>query len=197
MTVARGHHRQPARGRLVADNLVQLGHRGLRCRWPAARRRRRTRDVVASTTGHPRWTRAAGLDLDEELIIYAGTATPSTASRRSASCSNAPPSVGDFCHTDEMASSPAACAARDRCPTTSPWPASTTIDVGLWGLTTVTQHAHEQGARAALALLAALNEDLDGPGDGTDLARLTVQLVPRESTRAVRATPTASDPKGV
>ncbi len=67
-----------------------------------------------------------------------------------------------------------------------------------WGLTTITQHAHEQGARAALALLAALDEDLDdGQSDGSDLVKLTVQLVPRETTRAVSGVDSAaSDQKG-
>jgi LacI family transcriptional regulator, repressor for deo operon, udp, cdd, tsx, nupC, and nupG len=69
-----------------------------------------------------------------------------------------------FCHTDEMAYGALAAlrAAGIRCPE----------DVSVagfdghplaryWGLTTVDQHAHEQGLRAALALIAALGEGLE------------------------------------
>ena len=51
----------------------------------------------------------------------------------------------------------------------------------LWGLTTVTQHAHRQGVRAATALLGALNDTEDiGNGETSDL---TVEQITRETTR--------------
>ena len=67
-----------------------------------------------------------------------------------------------FCHTDEMAFGAIAALRRAgiRCPEDisvagfDDHPMS-----AYWGLTTITQHAHEQGARAALALLAALDEE--------------------------------------
>ena len=94
-----------------------------------------------------------------------------------------------FCHTDEMAFGAIAALRRAgiRCPEDMSVAGFDDHPMSVyWGLTTITQHAHEQGARAALALLAALDEDTDdGQVDASELVNLTVQLVPRESTRAV------------
>jgi DNA-binding LacI/PurR family transcriptional regulator len=52
-----------------------------------------------------------------------------------------------------------------------------------WGLTTISQHAHQQGVRSATALLNAMRPDDEpvGPGRHRDLA---VELLVRETTAA-------------
>jgi DNA-binding LacI/PurR family transcriptional regulator len=56
-----------------------------------------------------------------------------------------------------------------------------------WGLTTVNQHAHEQGERAALTMIRALSVD-EHNGDTSRPERedLQVELVVRATTGPVR-----------
>ena len=89
-----------------------------------------------------------------------------------------------FCHTDELAFGAMAVLRRHgvRCPE----------DISIagfddhpmaryWGLTTVSQHAHQQGIRAAYALVDALEgqvpDQIPRP-----VADLRVELVVRETT---------------
>ena len=54
-----------------------------------------------------------------------------------------------------------------------------------WGLTTVSQHAHEQGVRAAQAMIKAVS----GDGNGSDKAQpsdLKVELLVRDTTGPAR-----------
>jgi DNA-binding LacI/PurR family transcriptional regulator len=52
-----------------------------------------------------------------------------------------------------------------------------------WGLTTVTQHAYEQGVRAAHAMISALAPDgHDGNGSKEKPAELRVELIVRGTT---------------
>jgi DNA-binding LacI/PurR family transcriptional regulator len=54
-----------------------------------------------------------------------------------------------------------------------------------WGLTTVSQHAHEQGVRAAYAMIGAVGaNDYDGPVPSQD--ELQVELVVRGTTGHAR-----------
>jgi LacI family transcriptional regulator, repressor for deo operon, udp, cdd, tsx, nupC, and nupG len=56
-----------------------------------------------------------------------------------------------------------------------------------WGLTTVNQHAHEQGERAALAMITALaGDDHNGDGSRQELEDLRVELIVRGTTGPVR-----------
>jgi DNA-binding LacI/PurR family transcriptional regulator len=48
-----------------------------------------------------------------------------------------------------------------------------------WGLTTVSQHAHEQGVRAAMAMIKALDSDPNGAKQADELR---VELVVRGTT---------------
>jgi DNA-binding LacI/PurR family transcriptional regulator len=88
-----------------------------------------------------------------------------------------------FCHTDELAFGALATLRHHglHCPT----------DISVvgfddhpmaryWGLTTVSQHAHEQGVRAAYALVDTLEEN-EHP-QHRPVADLTVELVVRETT---------------
>jgi LacI family transcriptional regulator, repressor for deo operon, udp, cdd, tsx, nupC, and nupG len=180
--------------RLVAEHLVALGHRRIAVLDGRLPDTGDTRLWTQRTQGIREGLRAAGLELAEDLIVYGGdchgehgeAAIATLLERTSSSSSGLPSAI--FCHTDEMAFGAIAALRRAgiRCPE----------DISVagfddhamsayWGLTTVTQHAHEQGARAARALLAGLNEDLDGALGAADMPVLTEQLVARETTRAV------------
>lgn len=177
--------------RLIADHLVQLGHRRIAVldgRMPDAGD---TRLWSQRTLGIRDGLRAAGLDLDDELIVYAGDCHSEHGERAIATllARDARPTA-IFCHTDEMAFGALAALRRAgiRCPEDISVAGFDDHSMSTyWGLTTVTQHAHEQGARAAYALLAALNEELAAEAEAFDPAVLTVELVPRETTRAVSA----------
>jgi LacI family transcriptional regulator, repressor for deo operon, udp, cdd, tsx, nupC, and nupG len=56
-----------------------------------------------------------------------------------------------------------------------------------WGLTTVNQHAHEQGERAALAMISALEADGHNADESQqELQDLRVELIVRGTTGPVR-----------
>jgi DNA-binding LacI/PurR family transcriptional regulator len=98
-----------------------------------------------------------------------------------------------FCHTDEMAFGAVAAlrAAGLRCPDDVSIAAFDDHPMSQWwGLTTVDQHAHEQGERAALAMIGALAED-EHNGNGSrqeleELEEFRVELVVRGTTGPVR-----------
>jgi DNA-binding LacI/PurR family transcriptional regulator len=50
-----------------------------------------------------------------------------------------------------------------------------------WGLTTVSQHAHEQGVRAALAMIEAVSEEASG-SQQEPAEELHVELLVRGTT---------------
>jgi LacI family transcriptional regulator, repressor for deo operon, udp, cdd, tsx, nupC, and nupG len=167
-----------AGGRLIGEHLLSLGHRDIAIldgRIPG-----KLDNVVwdLRTNGLRDRAREAGFDIDNADIVSAGDCRAPDGERAMQSILDSgrrlPTAV--FCHTDEMAYGALAAlrAAGIRCPE----------DVSVagfdghplaryWGLTTVDQHAHEQGLRAAQALIAALGE---GP-DAEDQDQLTVELV--------------------
>ena len=116
------------------------------------------------TEGLREAVRSAGFDIDNDMVIEPGECFAADGERGATMLleSGRPLPTAIFCHTDEMAfGAIAACAEpASGAPRTSPSPAST---VTRWrtcgGLTTVTQHAHQQGTRAARALLRALADD--------------------------------------
>jgi DNA-binding LacI/PurR family transcriptional regulator len=174
-----------AGGRLAAEHLLGLGHRRIGIidgrmpdrpgAWMWQHRTQGLRSAV----------RAAGLDIDPAHVVAPGDCHPADGERAMAELldrsGERPTAV--FCHTDELAFGAIATLRRRglHCPT----------DVSLvgfddhpmaryWGLTTITQHAHEQGERAAYALVDALEDD-ERP-QHWPLEDLTVELVVRETT---------------
>jgi LacI family transcriptional regulator, repressor for deo operon, udp, cdd, tsx, nupC, and nupG len=155
-----------AGGRLIGEHLLSLGHRDIAImdgRIPG-----KLDNVVwdLRTNGLRDRAREAGFDIDNADIVLAGDcrAPDGESAMRSILDSGRRLPTAVFCHTDEMAYGALAAlrAAGIRCPE----------DVSVagfdghplaryWGLTTVDQHAHEQGLRAALALIAALGEGLE------------------------------------
>ena len=174
-----------AGGRLVAEHLLGLGHRRIGIldgRIPG----KPDHGVWENRTqGLCEAVRGAGLDIDPTHVVAAGDCHPGDGERAMAELLDRPGErpTAIFCHTDELAFG-AIATLRHRglhCPT----------DISVagfdghpmaryWGLTTVSQHAHEQGIRAAYALVDVL-------GDTEELVRqpvenLTVELVVRETT---------------
>ena len=102
--------------------------------------------------------------------------------------SAASPPSAIFCHSDPLAFGVLSVLRQSglRCPQDVAVAAFDDHPMSrFWGLTTVSQHAHEQGVRAAEALVSTMHGVPDHPlaqgaPDGHDL---TVQLVVRESTR--------------
>ena len=167
-----------AGGRLIGEHLLSLGHRDIAIldgRIPG-----KPDNVVwdLRTNGLRDTAREAGFDIDNADVVSAGDchASDGEHAMRAILDSGRRLPTAVFCHTDEMAYGALAAlrTAGIRCPE----------DVSVagfdghplaryWGLTTVDQHAHQQGLRAAQALIAALGE---GPEE-EDQDQLRVELV--------------------
>jgi LacI family transcriptional regulator, repressor for deo operon, udp, cdd, tsx, nupC, and nupG len=170
---------------LVAQHLLDLGHRRIAVldgRRPAARD---SRIWFERTEGARDVLRTAGVELDEDLIISPGDCRSEHGElgvQTLLSRSVLPTAI--FCHTDELAFGALAGLRRAglRCPEDISVAGFDDHPMSrFWGLTTVTQHAHEQGTRAARALLEALGEEHEPVPDPPNL---TLDLVVRETTRS-------------
>jgi DNA-binding LacI/PurR family transcriptional regulator len=175
-----------AGGRLAAEHLLGLGHRRIGIidgrmpdkpgAWMWEHRSQGLRSAV----------RAAGLDIDPADLVAPGDCHPGDGERAMAELLDRPgePPTAIFCHTDELAFGAIATLRRRglQCP----------ADISVagfddhpmaryWGLTTVSQHAHEQGLRAAYALVDALEDNKPSHRPVEDL---TVELLVRETTGA-------------
>ena len=89
-----------------------------------------------------------------------------------------------FCHTDELAFGAMAALRRHRlrCPEEISIAGFDDHPMSrFWGLTTVSQHAHQQGIRAAYALVDSLRSD-EPSNVHRPVDDLQVELVVRETT---------------
>ncbi len=180
-----------AGARLMAEHLTGLGH--VRCAVVDGRLAEGgdTRLWDQRTAGFADGLAVAGLTLDDALVCHPGDCHIADGERAGELLvhllGRPDPPTAVFCHTDEMAFGLIGALRRSgiRCPD----------DISVagfddhpmshcWGLTTIDQHAHEQGARAAWALLAALDDDHAASDEVVaEWPTLTVELVARESTR--------------
>jgi LacI family transcriptional regulator, repressor for deo operon, udp, cdd, tsx, nupC, and nupG len=179
-----------AGGRLVAEHLLGLGHRRIGIldgRMPdkpgAWMWQHRTQGLRSGV-------RAAGLDIDPADVVAPGDCHPVDGERAMAQLLDRPGGLPTalFCHTDELAFGAIATLRRRglQCP------ADISI-VGFddhpmaryWGLTTVSQHAHEQGLLAAYALVDALEQNHEPAHRPVE--DLTVELMVRETTGPARS----------
>jgi LacI family transcriptional regulator, repressor for deo operon, udp, cdd, tsx, nupC, and nupG len=180
---------QRAGGRLVAEHLLRLGHRRVGIidgrmsdrtdTWMWEHRTEGLRDAV----------RAAGLEIDPADVVTPGDCHPGDGERAMTELLNrsGEPPTAIFCHTDELAFGAIATLRRRglQCPTDISVAAFDDHPMAqYWGLTTVSQHAHEQGIRAAYALVDALDEN-DAPVR-RPVEDLTVELLVRETTGPAR-----------
>lgn len=175
-------------GRLMAEHFIALGHRRVAmvdARLPSGGD---TRLWDQRTAGFVDGLRSSGVDLDPDLVLRPGNCHIADGERAVAQLLQLPERpTAVFCQSDELAFGLIAELRRRglRCPDD--------ISVGgfddhpmarYWGLTTIDQHAHEQGARAAWALLAMLDDPHAASADQVATwPTLTVRLVARETTR--------------
>jgi LacI family transcriptional regulator, repressor for deo operon, udp, cdd, tsx, nupC, and nupG len=180
-----------AGGRLIAEHLLSLGHRNIGIfdgRMSAKpdyhvwdQRSDGLRDTI----------REAGFDIDSRSVIQPGDchAVDGERAMKQLLASGRPLPTAIFCHSDEMAFGAMAVlrAAGLNCPD----------DVSIaafdghpmshwWGLTTVDQHAHEQGERAAHAMIQALAANEHNGNGSKEPEELHVELVVRGTTGPVR-----------
>jgi LacI family transcriptional regulator, repressor for deo operon, udp, cdd, tsx, nupC, and nupG len=181
-----------AGGRLIAEHLLSLGHRNIGIfdgRMPGKpdyhvwdQRTDGLRDTV----------REAGFDIDSRNVIHPGDCHAVDGERAMkellASGRTVPTAI--FCHTDEMAFGAMAVlrAAGLPCPDEVSIAAFDDHPMSRWwGLTTVSQHAHEQGVRAANAMIRALSADEhNGDTSKQESEELQVELIVRGTTGPVR-----------
>jgi LacI family repressor for deo operon, udp, cdd, tsx, nupC, and nupG len=175
-----------AGGRLVAEHLLSLGHRDIGIfdgRMPG----KHDYHVWDQRTDGLRDTvREAGFDIDSRNVVLPGDCHANDGERAMnellASGRKLPTAI--FCHSDEMAFGAMAVlrAAGLRCPDDLSLAAFDDHPMSRWwGLTTVSQHAHEQGVRAAHAMIGALSGDGNGSGKEPP-AELRVELLVRGTT---------------
>ena len=179
-----------AGGRLIAEHLLSLGHRHIAIFDGRMSGKPDYHVWDQRTDGLSDTLREAGLDIDTRDVIQPGDCHAQDGERamKQLLATGRPLPTAIFCHSDEMVFGAMAVlrAAGLRCPE----------DVSLagfddhpmsrwWGLTTVSQHAHEQGARAAQAMIKAVS----GDGNGSDKAPpsdLKVELLVRDTTGPAR-----------
>jgi LacI family transcriptional regulator, repressor for deo operon, udp, cdd, tsx, nupC, and nupG len=175
-----------AGGRLVAEHLLSLGHRDIGIfdgRMPG----KHDYHVWDQRTDGLRDTvREAGFDIDSRNVVLPGDCHANDGERAMnellASGRKLPTAI--FCHSDEMAFGAMAVlrAAGLRCPDDLSLAAFDDHPMSRWwGLTTVSQHAHEQGVRAAHAMIGALLGDGNGSWKEPP-AELRVELLVRGTT---------------
>jgi LacI family repressor for deo operon, udp, cdd, tsx, nupC, and nupG len=167
-----------AGGRLIGEHLLSLGHRDIAILDGRILGKPDNSVWELRSNGLRDTVREAGFDIDNADFVLAGDCHAPDGERamRGMLDSGRRLPTAVFCHTDELAYGALAAlrTAGIRCPD----------DVSVagfdghplaryWGLTTVDQHAHEQGLRAAQALIAALGEG----SDNGDQDQLRVELV--------------------
>jgi LacI family repressor for deo operon, udp, cdd, tsx, nupC, and nupG len=178
-------------GRLVAAHLVDLGHTSFAM----------IDGRMQGKPDHTIWDQrargfldeigAAGLDPATVRVLRPGdchTADGERVGEELLGCSGSLPGAV-FCQTDELAFGMIASLRRAgvQCPRDVSVAGFDDHPMSrLWDLTTVSQHAHEQGSRAALALLEVLGvtdeggRTMHGPPPGGP--ELQVELIIRDST---------------
>ena len=137
------------------------------------------------TQGFRSAVRGAGLDIDPAHVVAPGDCHPADGERAMAELLDRPGErpTAVFCHTDELAFGAIATLRRRglHCPTDISVAAFDDHPMArYWGLTTVSQHAHQQGERAAYALIDVLEQN--GEPVRRPVADLSVELVVRDTT---------------
>ncbi len=181
-----------AGGRLVAEHLLSLGHRNIGIfdgRMPG----KPDNHVWDQRTDGLRDTiREAGFDIDSRNVICPGDchAVDGESGMEQLLASGRTVPTAIFCHTDEMAFGATSVlrAAGLHCPDDVSIAAFDDHPMSRWwGLTTVNQHAHEQGERAALTMIRALSVDEHNGGTSKqEQEDLRVELIVRGTTGPVR-----------
>jgi DNA-binding LacI/PurR family transcriptional regulator len=174
-----------AGGRMVAEHLLSLGHRDIGIFDGRMSGKRDYHVWDQRTDGLRDTVREAGFDIDSRNVVQPGDCHADDGERAMnellASGRELPTAL--FCHTDELAFGAMAAlrSAGLRCPDDLSLAAFDDHPMSRWwGLTTVSQHAHEQGVRAAHAMIKAL--DANGNGAERQPDELRVELIVRGTT---------------
>jgi LacI family transcriptional regulator, repressor for deo operon, udp, cdd, tsx, nupC, and nupG len=180
-----------AGGRLIAEHLLSLGHRNIAIFDGRMAGKLDYHVWDQRTDGLRDTVREAGFDIDTRDVVQPGDCHAEDGElamkRLLASGRSLPTAI--FCHSDEMAFGAMAAlrAAGLRCPDDVSIAAFDDHPMSRWwGLTTVSQHAHEQGVRAAHAMIKAVSgngHDAAGLKQGQDVLR--VELLVRRTTGPV------------
>jgi LacI family repressor for deo operon, udp, cdd, tsx, nupC, and nupG len=176
-------------GRLIAEHLLARGHRDIGI-FDGRMAGKHDYHVWDQRTDGLRDTiRDAGFDIDSRNVVRPGDCHAADGERAMnellASGRKLPTAI--FCHTDEMAFGAMAVlrAAGLRCPDDLSIAAFDDHPMSRWwGLTTVSQHAHEQGVRAAHAMIKAVSGD-DSGSEKEPPKEMQVELVVRGTTGPV------------
>jgi LacI family repressor for deo operon, udp, cdd, tsx, nupC, and nupG len=173
-------------GRLIAEHLLARGHRDIGI-FDGRMAGKHDYHVWDQRTDGLRDTiREAGFDIDSRNVVYPGDchAPDGELAMNELLASGRKLPTAIFCHTDELAFGAMAVLreAGIRCPDDLSLAAFDDHPMSRWwGLTTVSQHAHEQGVRAALAMIEAMSEEANGSQqDPTE--ELHVELLVRGTT---------------
>lgn len=173
---------------LMAEHLASLGHRRIAVVDGRLGDGGDARLWNQRTAGFRDGLSACGVQLDDDLICCPGDCAISDGEQAAElllALPELPTAV--FCHTDAMAFGLLAGLRRRgvRCPEDMSVAGFDDHPMSRYlGLTTIDQHAHEQGVRAAWALLAALDDPhAASPDEIASWPTLTVELVARDTTR--------------
>jgi LacI family repressor for deo operon, udp, cdd, tsx, nupC, and nupG len=178
-------------GRLVAEHLTRLGHSSLAMidgRMPG----KADPSVWGlRASGFLDGVNAAGRDPRDVLIIQPGGCHISAGERAGMELlSSRPRPTAVFCQTDELAFGVIATLRRSGfyCPRDVSVAGFDDHPMSkVWDLTTVTQHAYEQGLRAAQALLEALGQAAESASSlASRTGQLQIELIVRDSTRPLQ-----------
>lgn len=174
--------------RAAARHLARLGHRTMVVLEGRAPGKSDVAMWEQRTLGFLDGTREAGLP--DPVVLLAGDATPERGEEVTARLLAAaePMPTAIFCHTDELAFGVLATLRRAgvRCPDdVSVMGFDDHPMARLWDLTTISQHAHEQGIQAGVALIDLLGGSTD-PSPSPPRLDLEVALVVRRSTGRAR-----------
>jgi LacI family transcriptional regulator, repressor for deo operon, udp, cdd, tsx, nupC, and nupG len=180
-----------AGGRMIAEHLLALGHRDIGMFDGRMAGKHDYHVWDQRTDGLRDTVREAGFDLDSRNVVQPGDCHAEDGERAMkqllGSGRTVPTAI--FCHTDELAFGAMAAlrTAGLRCPDDVSIAAFDDHPMSRWwGLTTVSQHAHEQGVRAAQAMINALGSNgHDQDGGKPEPDELRVELVVRGTTGPV------------
>jgi LacI family transcriptional regulator, repressor for deo operon, udp, cdd, tsx, nupC, and nupG len=175
-----------AGGRLIAEHLLSLGHRNIAIFDGRMSGKPDYRVWDQRTDGLRDTLREAGFDIDTRDVIQPGDCHAEDGERamQQLLAGGRPLPTAIFCHSDEMAFGATAVlrAAGLRCPDDVSIAAFDDHPMSRWwGLTTVSQHAHEQGVRAAHAMIKAVSGDGNG-SEKNPPADVKVELRVRDTT---------------
>jgi len=180
-----------AGGRLIAEHLLGLGHRDIGLFDGRMTGKQDYHVWDQRSDGLRDTVRDAGFDIDGRNIVLPGDCHADDGERAMnellASGRKLPTAI--FCQTDEMAFGAMAVlrAAGLRCPDDMSIAGFDGHPMSRWwGLTTVTQHAYDQGVRAAHAMISACAPDGHNGDDGNGAKQkqdeLRVELLIRGTT---------------